>query len=464
MDGKIDAAPRKLRPLEEGKVIQLTPAGLLERYSTVRSHLGIYNNVCVTAVYRCSYNGDLLQALWRAVGDVVAQHPILSATPVDIDTKDPRFISLPITEPEQVVQLRKSQTVVTDPQFEAEMQMTLEKQHNTPFEHGATPKPFWRLEVLDDRTSSRSFVACLCFHHSLMDTKSALIFHEDLEKALDQSLTTTRSVDAMLPPLDAVYDLPVSETFVQQASNYIEPSARVWSGALQQLPVRSRVRLFWVSGEVAESFRKHCKGEKTSVTAGMMALMAAAFFKVIPDNYDTLQGDCAVSLRHLLPGPINDRSTGCYVGSFSEQYSRSADPASMWSDARRTKATIDEVTRKRGADMPVGYLRHVADDMSGWLSGKLGKKRAAAWEISNVGVVGSAGKVTETEFKMERMLFSQSASATSGAIKVSVVTGRDGQLGFAFSWQEGIVEKRLAEELVSTFRESLLALVSEGGR
>ncbi|KAF3809900.1 hypothetical protein GCG54_00014114 [Colletotrichum gloeosporioides] len=453
MNGDIDAAPSELRSL-----------GLLERYSAVRSHLGIYNNVCVTAVYKCSYNGDLLQALWRAVGDVVAQHPILRATPVDIDTKEPRFISLKITEPEQVIQLRKPQTAVTGPQFEAELQMTLEKQHNTPFEHGATPQPFWRLEVLDDRTSSGSFVACLCFHHSLMDTKSALIFHEDLEKALDQSLTTTRSVDVLLPPLEAVYDLPVSEAFVQQASKYIEPSARVWSGALQQVPVGTRVGLFWVSEKTADSFRKHCKGEKASVTAVIMALLATAFFKVLPDDYDTLQGDCAVSLRHLLPDPIDDRSLGCYVGSFSEQYSRSADPASMWSDARRTKATIDEVARNRGADMPVGYLRCVAHDMPGWLSGKLGKKRAAAWELSNVGVVGSAGRVAKTGFKMERMLFSQSASATSGAVKVSVVTGIDGQLGFAFSWQEGIVEERLAEEVVSTFRESLLDLASEGGR
>ncbi|KAF0327779.1 hypothetical protein GQ607_004988 [Colletotrichum asianum] len=451
MNGNIDATSGELRSL-----------GLLERYSAVRSHLGIYNNVCVTAVYKYCYNGDLLQALWQAVSDVVAQHPILSATPVDIDTKDPRFISLPITEPEQVIQLRKSQTVVTDPQFEAELQVTLEKQHNTPFEHGATPQPFWRLEVLDDRTNSGSFVACLCFHHPLMDTKSALIFHGDLEKALNQSSITTHSKDALLPSLE-VYDLPISEAFVQQASNYIESPANVWGGAVQKLPVRTRVRLFWVSGEVADSFRKHCKGQRASVTAGMMALLAAAFFKVLPDDYDTLQGDCAVSLRHLLPDPINDRSLGCYVGSFSEQYSRSADPASVWSDARRTKATINKAAKRRGADMPVGYLRHVADDMSGWLSRKLGKKRAAAWELRNVGVVGSAGKVTETGFKMERMLFSQSASATSGAVKVSVVTGRDGQLGFAFSWQEGIVEERLAEEVVSTFRE-LLALVSEGGR
>ncbi|KAF4834858.1 SPBc2 prophage-derived aminoglycoside N(3')-acetyltransferase-like protein YokD [Colletotrichum tropicale] len=353
---------------------------------------------------------------------------------------------------------------VTGPQFEAELQITLEKQHNTPFEHGATPQPFWRLEVLDDRTNSGSFVACLCFHHSLMDTKSALIFHEGLEKALNHSSRTTHSQDALLPSLEAVYDLPVSEAFVQQALNYIESPGNVWSGAVQKLPVRTRVRLFWVPGEVADSFRKHCKGQRASVTAGIMALLAAAFFKVLPDDYDTLQGDCAVSLRHLLPDPINDRSLGCYVGSFSEQYSRGADPALVWSDARRTKATIDEVAQRRGADMPVGYLRHVADDMSGWLSRKLGKKRVAAWELSNVGVVGYAGKVTETEFRMERMLFSQSASATSGAVKVSVVTGRDGQLGFAFSWQEGIVEGRLAEEVVSTFRELLLALASEGSR
>lgn len=113
--------------------------------------------------------------------------------------------------------------------------------------------------------------------------------------------------------------------------------------------------------------------------------------------------------------------------------------------------------------MPVGYLKHVGGDMESWLSGKLGKKRAAAWELSNVGVVGPAGSDGEGQYKMERMLFSQSASACSGAVKVSVVTGRDQQLGFCFSWQEGIVDESLAERIVSTFKQLLESVVESTG-
>ncbi|KAL0944954.1 uncharacterized protein CTRU02_202841 [Colletotrichum truncatum] len=429
---------------------ELRPLGLLERYSTARSHLGIYNNVCVTAVYKYDNSGNLRQKLCKAVDFLLGQHPILSATPVDIHTESPRFVLLPSIDFGRLVTLRETTTPIASSEFELELEALLETQHNKPFKHDENLSPFWRLEVWDNRAISQSFLVCLCFHHSLMDTKSALVFHEDLQQALNQTLPKASQQSELLPSLESVYHLPISEAFKETVAQNDLP-ANIWSGAPQRVPVQTRIRLFWVSEKVGDTFRRRCKREGASLTAGIMALLAATFFKVLPEQYDTLQGDCAVSLRHLLPPPIDDRSLGCYVGSFSEKYSRKCE--SVWSDARRTKETIDEVGNRKGADMPVGYLQHVSEDISGWLSVKVGKKRAAAWELSNVGVVSEAQ--SDGPIELERVLFSQSASACSGAVKVSVVTGRDKRPGFCFSWQEGIVQEDLAEEIVSSFRELL---------
>lgn len=58
------------------------------------------------------------------------------------------------------------------------------------------------------------------------------------------------------------------------------------------------------------------------------------------------------------------------------------------------------------------------------------------------------------------MLFSQSASACSGAIKVSGVTGRDERLALGFSWQEGVVDDGTVERLVAKLLEEIEEIVA----
>ncbi|KAJ4209498.1 Alcohol acetyltransferase [Fusarium falciforme] len=185
-----------------------------------------------------------------------------------------------------------------------------------------------------------------------------------------------------------------------------------------------------------------------------MSLIAGAFFRVLPSEYSVVQGDCAVSLRRFLPDYIDQRSAGCYVGSLSEVYNRESQ--SIWRDAKRTKKTINETLQLRGADMPVGYLKHVPD-IVGWLTGKIGKRRWAAWELSNVGGFDDAPGLKSEDRQIQSVMFSQSASACSGAIKVSAASGRDGRLGLGFTWQEGVVGDEVVKELI----QSLVDLIQE---
>lgn len=343
----------------------------------------------------------------------------------------------------------------------------LEAQHNTPFDLDSQPAPLWRLAVLDDRAGSGRVSICFCFHHAIMDTKSALVFHEDLLNSLlrlepnEPSPALIRgSVEPLLPPLEALNPLPVSEEYIQRCLASRKPGDEVWSGNPQVVPVKTRISFFWLSSADSQTLRRRCKEHGSSPTALIMAAMASAMFAKLPERYTTLVGDCAVSVRHLMPAPITARSMGCYVGTFTETYSRpvASETASesLRADSQRTKATIVAALASRCAECPIGLLNRIAD-VGGFFSAKLGQKRWGAFELSNVGTLEDTTPAPdESRYDLESLLFSQSAGATSPVLKISVASGKDGRLGFSFSWQQGVVEDDLIIEVIAAFKRTLL--------
>lgn len=83
----------------------------------------------------------------------------------------------------------------------------------------------------------------------------------------------------------------------------------------------------------------------------------------------------------------------------------------------------------------------------------MGQARPTALELSNVGKLAPSNQ--PKDYELQSILFSQSAGACSGAIKVSAATGRDGRLTLGFSYQEGVVEDGMVEGMVQAF-ESIL--------
>ncbi|KAI8676476.1 hypothetical protein NCS56_00535300 [Fusarium sp. Ph1] len=447
-------------PPQADHLSTLRPLGRAEQYSTARSHLGIYANVCVTATYSNRHGKDLPGALYRSIAFVMAKHPILSVVPVDTTTT-PRFVRLPRVDLNQAVTVIEKPSYTPGATSDATLDELAQSQHNLPFKQDNSLLPFWRITVLENPKDSSWFSLCLCFHHSLLDTQSAVIIHQDLEYALASNESGTamkmvgRSQEILLPPLESMVDLPITPDFVRGQQSLGEPPKNWWSGKPQTLPVQTRFSSVWIPSASFTSLRQRCKDQGVTLTATLMSLIAGAFFRALPPEYSVIQGDCAVSLRRFLPDDIDQRSAGCYVGSLSEIYNRESQ--SIWKDAKRTKKTIDETLQLRGADMPVGYLKHIPD-ISGWLSGKMGKRRWAAWELSNVGGFDDAPGLKIEDRQIQSVMFSQSASACSGAVKVSAASGRDGRLGLGFTWQEGIVGdeevKKLIQGLVDLIQET----------
>ncbi|KAL3440278.1 alcohol acetyltransferase [Aspergillus insuetus] len=449
----------------ESRLAPLRPLGTLEKYSTTRSHLSIYLNVGLTARYKRPSGATVKPALFRALSTLISKHPILSAIPVAVETPNPYFVRLPEIKLSEVVTFASDDAYSGGPSRRDYLDDMIEQEHNHPFDGSLNrTRPFWRLCVVERNVFPKNFDIVFIFHHSLMDTKSALSFHEELEKYmaeddgsdLETDVVETPSVP-LLPSLEELYTLTVSEKFLQSQETPCTPLPDSWTAAPQSIPVKTCFSSLWLSTTQSKKLKDMSKKEKSSVTAALQALIAASLFSALPLKYQTLQTDCAVSLRRFLEEPVTDTSLGCYVGTSSISYSRM--PSFRWSEARRTKEIIEQVIAKKGGDMPVGYMQRVPN-MHQWMLQKLGRARKAAFELSNVGKVSDLQR--GFKFEIQGMLFSQSSSACSAAIKVSAVTGRDGRLALGFTWQEGIVESELVERIKKILQAEVEALTLDG--
>ncbi len=432
---------------------------------TTRSQLGVYYKVAVTARY--DYKGsacreDLRSALFAALATVIAQHPVLSVIPVDVDTPAaPHFVRLPLIDLGQVVTFTETDDEPDDDGRFPALDRFLEREHSQPFQYTTPLSPFWRLHVF--RHSLRpQFTACFSFHHCLCDTKSALVFHEALERALNEgkgepnvaavSFVINPPNVPLLPPIDEFIKDRLSRA--RSAKEEVrEQPANQWSGAVQSLPVRTRNISLWLSTDQSKRLATSSKQHGVSVTATLQAMLAAGVFRQLPPSYTVLESSCAISLRGWLPPPITADVMGVFVESFSDTFHR-GDKFS-WDDARRAKATIDQVVRQRRGTTIDELARVDPADLKSSQLNKMGRPRLVAWELSNVGRLLAPEDTLNKAYQIQSLLFSQSAGAASGAIKVSAVTGRDQRLNIVFTWQEGVVEDDMVAGVVKDF-ESIL--------
>lgn len=416
----------------------------------VRSNLGIYNNVGVTARYKRKCLGSLKSAIFSAVATVISRHPILSAIPMDTDTSSPYFARLQFIDLNQAVTFAEMDGLGYGCEKYQALDGFLQKEHNRPFQNTKPESPFWRLHVLEEVGDDSRFMLAFFFHHCIADTKSALVFHEALEDALNKPSETEAnrmiytSTMALLPPLDDFLDTGAATS----PSIYREQPPNMWTGAVQFVPARTKFCSCWLTSGTTKQLSDISKEMRLSVTAILQTMLVAATFRCLPMEYTIIKADCAISLRPWLPSPVAASSIGCFVDNFSETYHRSP---FTWNECRRTKTTIERISQQKQGDL-CRTLRQIPD-LKAWFEKKMGQARPTALELSNVGKLAPSNQ--PKDYELQSILFSQSAGACSGAIKVSAATGRDGRLTLGFSYQEGVVEDGMVEGMVQAF-ESIL--------
>ncbi|EXJ54683.1 hypothetical protein A1O7_10024 [Cladophialophora yegresii CBS 114405] len=458
---------------------KLRPVGRLERYSTARHDLKFYLGPAVTASYKLSksYSLPLKDYIYKALGDVIARHPILSAIPVDEHTQTPYFVRLPEINLDKCVTLERRQH---DYPWEAETRDTeldelLSSQHSIPY---GAPRPFWRLRVLYHPSH---FTAAFFYHHALGDGQSGIAFHRTFHEALSSAFSGSLAIPVpnimatpstpLQPDLEALHPLPVTVWYLLKvlfkewilSKFWPARNPGLWTGGKCTASLgQTRLRSLNIPALKTTAFKNVCRENGTTITAALQTLIAGMLFAHLPENCTSLTCSGALSTRRFLQkeAGITDDVMGVFMQDMSEIYNRRSfehahDSKSelsvlSWPEAQRSRRNIEHTLSLRGANAGTNLLKYVNNFHEDLFLSKIGKHRENSFEVSNLGLVkpytsGHGGSGLE----MGRMVFTQSAGVTAAAIQVSVVTGADGCLVLGFSWQEGIVEDGLVHNVLA---------------
>jgi hypothetical protein len=431
-----------------------------------------------TYVLPNSFTLSVKDYVYRACETLIAEHPALSAIPAADDTQQPYFVRLPQIDLDQVVSFeeRKNGSFSTDSADiestpDLDLQALLEKQHNTPF---TAPNAYWRLCILTAHDNERRFTAAFVFHHALGDGTSGKAFHQTFLRALDSAESENRETKSiiqatskpMLPNIEQIHPMPLSFLFLAkklfQAKFYSHRDPGLWTGGKIQKEGSTNVRLVPYSKKLVTSLRRVCRLEETSITALLQTAFARAIFANLPSHYTNLNCTGAISCRRWLPEVITDEVIGVYVGDIEESYTRSGttsnDPKIFpWSETRRSKQTIEAAVQRKGRDAGPNLLKYVNDFQQELCLSKVGSERDKSFEVSNVGVFSC--EVVPGKPRIEGMVFSQCASVIGNAIGVSVITGGDGCMVLAVTWQDVVVEESLIEGAVKSLTRDLKDLI-----
>ncbi|KAF2096950.1 hypothetical protein NA57DRAFT_42937 [Rhizodiscina lignyota] len=471
---------------------KLRPAGRLEKFSTARHALGIYNNVSSSAVYSTSKPGpkSIETLMFRTLAAVIAQHPSLTAIPVDEDKESTYFVRLPKVDLKDAVIFldREHDFDETGGACDEELDNVVERYHNHDQKDRYGEIPFWKLIILREPKNNSRFAAAFIFHHAVGDGMSGLAFHRTFLTAL-QGVEASDSQDEnfctvitppdmpMIPTLETLHPLPLSLFFLFKAiiAEFVYgPPKDHWNAepiSLDPDKRRRRFRSISLSSDLTQKLVAASRAHSTSVTGALVACFADSLFANLePEKSAALLVDGAVSLRRFLPSNvINEDSMGCWVSRFEHKHLRTSTTVDAksggspfpWEEAKAVKDSIDAELAKNGRDAVTGLLRW-AGNMNQFFLKKNGKTRGNSFELSNVGVFKAhpSTKVNGTDhedsgWRIGRMLFSQSADLTGPPVHVTVVTGGDGCLSIGFSWLAMNFEDAWFEKVLKDFRARL---------
>ena len=388
--------------------------------------------------------------------------------------------------------------------MDVDLDELLSAQHGIAWE---APNPFWRLCILTCAAHPRDFTAAFLYHHALGDGNSGLAFHRSFYHALSRATSLTSKDDPvravvlsfstpLLPSLESLHPLPVTRwhllTVLFREKIWSSRDAGLWTGEKCSIPIgNSRIRHLAFSASTTTAFKPLCRKNGTTITAALQTLIAGLLFSELSETFTKLACSGALSARRFLSSEcgVSDDTMGVYVQDMSETYthtsfrqhsntnanSEETHHVLARSEAQRSRRNIENTLSLNGANAGVNLLRYVGNFQQDLFLSKVGRERDLSFELSNLGLfrpfpfsqaptptdlpkLAMSGERVErwhADVKIGRMIFTQSAGVTGPAIQVSVVTGADGCLVLGFSWQEGVVEEQLVEEVVKGARAEL---------
>ncbi|EME48243.1 hypothetical protein DOTSEDRAFT_51453 [Dothistroma septosporum NZE10] len=474
----------------------LRPAGLNERRCIARDVLGLYGSIVTLGTYSTSISEALSKTIiHQALKQCITQHAALCTVVQRADSENPQLARVARIDLGDHVVLLEEQATSRD--YPAVAKDILETAHNHALDDYET-RPQWRLFTapLASKTSSeaaRHYLIAFASSHALADGMSGLAFHKAFLNALCDVQESPRNDSAIFephtsiqlpPPQESVGNFTISWSFLLGSlvreycptwlvrtlgigQNTVDPptGAKTWTGPSRRpsLPagaadlVQTAVHVAAVTHDVLQIALGQCRQHDAKLTALLNHLVAralAAALRSRDQTFNRFTSQIAIDLRSCLAAG-RDQITN-YVSVVEEVIDVSETTGAL---TERDWRAISETSKKLAqasstlADQPVGLLKYLSN-FRGWTLKNAANQAEASFGMSNLGTFTSS-TTTESNWKVENMIFSQSANGPGTPFDVNVASVKGGDLMIVISWWPemlGVADER-------TFVEQLSSLV-----
>jgi hypothetical protein len=293
------------------------------------------------------------------------------------------------------------------------------------------------------------------------------------------------------PPIEKLCKFPVTAKYtIATAWKELRPPVLSSTLASQAhwappcaTPYKTQFRMFDVEAETLQSVLAACRVHKTTLTGLLHALVLVSLAShVKPCDAKAFAGNTALDLRRHVesrPGLDPKRTMGNYVSMTSHEFDAdlvrkireaafpSADllrkredvaPALVdfvWQCAARVRAEIQKRLDQGLKNDVVGLMKLVPD----WrtqLRNEVDKPRPYSFVVTNLGTIdGAAREKAELEngskpesWEIEYSVFAISAEVCGAAFQVSPISVKGKALCVSCSWQNCVVDVKIAEAIV----------------
>ncbi len=443
-----------------------------------------------------------------AIARVVVEHPALRLDVVKADTKRPAWVGVDqvdFAHHVQWVDIGGDSDNATAKPRETALQDIIERRLDEPYANMAG-QPRWRVLVLVGSSGDPFLDVIFDYSHSFGDGTSGKIFHETLLRILNapttsaetearapaltnRILTIPSTASTLPPPIEKAGKFTVSARFaVSTAWKELRPprfssasAAQAHWAPIRTTPYKTRFRAFDVPADVLRGVLGACRAHKTTATGLLHALLLVSLASHIPAREATaFAGSTPLDLRRHLAGVAAEmhpggheprRAVANYVSAVAHEFDegvvrgiRDADAAEPGDDGAIAPALVDLVWRcaarvrgeiqkrlDRGLRNDIVGLMKLVPDWRAQFRAEASKARPYSFVVSNLGVLDGepAAQSRDTEsWRIAYSVFAISAEVCGAAFQVSPISVKDGALCMGCSWQDCVVDAKLAESII----------------
>jgi hypothetical protein len=413
---------------------------------------------------------------------VIAEHPTLNLVIHGESTESPT-LGFPKT-----IDLKNHIVWLPEQTTKEEENKLIEKRISTQYNDIDTIPP-WKVTVVPrgDALSVTFF-----FHHSLGDGTSGKLFLVSLLKSLNQIEANDNEalknvdVDSIInvpeslsipPSVEEVIDMPIGfwKLIKILGSKWgLLSMPATWSGGPvtdvvngEPLPATNIAKLS-ISTQEMNKLQKESKLRGTTITALITAIAAASVAKELPESEtsSTISYSIPRNLRPIITSTSLATRMGVYVASINGAISRTSvtpttfDPEQVWQISIDIKKTIQETLDQGNKNLDTGLLRYV-NDLREFFTSMMGKSRGRSIEMSSL-VVSETEAVSASGpggWVMNELYFFQCANPFSAPLCFNSLGYKGGQLNISCIWGTGVVEEKLVDKVLESFKTYVHILI-----